>query len=69
MSQLIKRLNEKKLTENYNEENLEDLTKHIEEESKKPAKPIYRMVEKHTGPIKVIVTEASRKKCAEIILK
>lgn len=57
------------LNANYNEANLEDLKKHIEEESKKPAKPVYRMVVEHKGPTKVTVTEKSRKICAEIILK
>ena len=52
----------KKMAENYNDENLKDLEKYIEEESKKPAKPVYRMVVEHKGPTKVTVTEASRKK-------
>ena len=49
------------LNENYNEANLENVKKQIEEDSKKPAKPVYVMVQKHTGPTNVTVTEKSRK--------
>ena len=58
-----------RLRENYNDENLKDIEKHIEEESKKPAKPVYVMVQKHTGPTKVEVSEKSREICAKVILK
>ena len=57
------------LNENYNEANLEDVKKHIEEESKKPAKPVYRMVVEYKGPTKVTITEESRKKFTQTLLK
>ena len=57
------------LNENYNEANLEDVKKHIEEESKKPAKPVYRMVVEHKGPTKVTVTEKSMKSFTKTLLK
>ena len=57
------------LNENYNEANLEDVKKHIEEESKKPSKPVYRMVVEHKGPTKVTVTEKSMKSFAKTLLK
>ena len=59
----------KKLIDNYNDVNLQSVTEHIEKESKEPAKPVFVMVQKHTGPTKVTVTEKSRKICAQAILK
>ena len=58
-----------KLRENYNDENLKDVEKHIEEQSKKPTGPVYIMVQKHTGPTEVKVSEKSREICAKVILK
>ena len=57
------------MNENYNDANLEDVEKHIEEESKKPAKPVYRMVVEHKGPTKVTVTDKSMKSLAKTLLK
>ena len=58
-----------KLIDNYNDVNLQSVTEHIEKESKEPAKPVYVMVQKHTGPTKVIVTEKSRKILTKALLK
>ena len=58
----------KKMTENYNEENLIDLDKHIERTSNQPTKPIVKMVVEHKGPTKVTVTEKSMKKLSKVIL-
>lgn len=58
----------RKMTENYNEENLKDLDKHIEETSKKPLQPVYTMVVDHKGPIKVKTNRKSMKKLAKTIL-
>ncbi|MBR1988131.1 MAG: hypothetical protein IKA36_03720 [Clostridia bacterium] len=59
----------KKLIDNYNDVNLQSLKEHIEKESKEPAKPVYVMVQKHTGPTKVTVTEKSMKNLTKTLLK
>ena len=59
----------KKLADNYNDENLKSLDKHIEKEGKEPAKPVYVMVQKHTGATKVTVTDKSRKILTKALLK
>ena len=58
----------KKMTENYNDENLKDLDKHIDKLSNQPAKPVFKMVIKHDGPTKVFVTEKSMKKLSKVVL-
>ena len=58
----------KQMTINYNDENLKDLDKHIEETSNHPTKPVYTMVVEHKGPTKVTVTEKSMKKLAKTVL-
>lgn len=58
----------KQMTVNYNDENLKDLDKHIEEASKKTVQPVYAMVVDHKGPTKVTVTEKSMKKLAKTVL-
>ena len=58
----------KKMIENYNEENLQDLDKHIEETNNRQSKPVYRMVVHHQGPTKVTVTEKSMKKLSKVVL-
>ena len=58
----------KKMMVNYNDKNLEDLSKHIEEQSNQPAKPVYTMVVEHKGPTKVTVTEKSMKKLSKVVL-
>ena len=58
----------KKMTENYNEENLKDLDKHIKETGNRLAKPVYKMVVDHKGPTNVTVTEKSMKKLAKTVL-
>ena len=59
----------KKLAENYNDVNLQSVTELIEKESKEPAKPVYVMVQKHTSPTKVTVTDKSRKILTKALLK
>ncbi len=58
----------KKMTENYNEENLKDLDKHIEKTSNRPTKPILKLVVDHKGPTSVTVTEKSMKKLSKMVL-
>lgn len=58
----------KKMTENYNEENLKDLDKHIKETGNRLSKPVYKMVVDHKGPTNVTVTEKSMKKLAKTVL-
>ena len=58
----------KKITENYNDENLKSLDKHIEKQSKQQPKPVYTMVVEHKGPTKVTVTEKSMKKLSKVVL-
>ena len=58
----------KRIAENYNDENLRALDKHIEETSKKPAQPVYAMVVEHKGPTKVTVTDKSVKKLSKVVL-
>ena len=53
------------INENYNYENLKDLDKHINK--KQPTKSL-RMIEKHTGPTEVKVTDKSMKKLAKVVL-
>ena len=57
-----------KMIDNYNEENMKSLDKHIEENCKNSAKPVYGMVEEHKGPTKVAVTEKSMKKLSKVVL-
>ena len=54
-----------KMNENYNDENLKDLDKHID---KKQSIKSVRMIEKHTGPTEVKVTDKSMKKLAKVVL-
>jgi len=54
-----------KLNENYNDNNLEELDKHID---KKQSTKSFRMIEKHTGPTEVKVTDKSMKKLAKVVL-
>lgn len=54
-----------KLSDNYNDVNLQSLDEHIEAEPKKTA---VVMISKHTGPTKVKVTEKSMKKLAKVVL-
>ena len=56
-----------KMIDNYNEENLKSLDKHISE-NKNQSKSVVRMVEEHKGPIKVTVTEKSVKKLSKVVL-
>ena len=61
------KLEDYKLDENYNDANLEDIRKHIEED--KSPKQVYVLTQAPTTRVDVKVTEKSRKICAEIILK
>ena len=54
-----------KINENYNEINLEELDKNIYK--KQPSKSL-RMIDKHTGPTEVKVTDKSMKKLAKVVL-
>ena len=54
-----------KLNENYNDINLEELDKNVE---KKQSTKSLRMIEKHTGPTEVKVTNKSMKKLAKVVL-
>ena len=58
----------KKMIENYNDENLVELDKHIEKTSNRTAKPVFRMVVEHKGPTTVTVTEKSMKKLSKVVL-
>ena len=55
----------KKMTENYNEENLKSLDKHFKN---KQQKQVYGMIVEHNGPTKVTVTEKSMKKLSKVVL-
>ena len=57
-----------KMIDNYNDENLKSLDKHIEEVSIKSNQPIYTMVVEHKGPTKVKTNSKSMKKLAKVIL-
>ena len=57
-----------KMIDNYNDENLKSLDKHIQEGSKKSNQPIYTIVVKHKGPTKVKTNKKSMKKLAKVIL-
>ena len=54
-----------KINENYNDINLEELDKNIYK--KQPSKSL-RMIDKHTGPTEVKVTDKSMKKLAKVVL-
>lgn len=58
----------KKLTENYNDENLKELDKHIEQTSNRQSKTVLKMVVDHKGPTSVTITEKSMKKLAKTVL-
>ena len=58
----------KQMTVNYNDENLKDLDKHIEQTSNRPSKPVLKMVVDHKGPTNVTVTDKSMKKLAKTVL-
>ena len=58
----------KKMTDNYNDENLKSLDDHIEQQSQKTEKQVHAMVIDHKGPIKVTVTEKSMKKLSKVVL-
>ena len=62
-SKLIKRI-----TGNYNDENLKSLDYHIEKQSQKTEKPVYAMVVEHKGTTTVTVTEKSIKKLSKVVL-
>ena len=57
-----------KMIDNYNDENLKSLDKHIEKASIKSNQPIYTMVVEHKGPTKVKTNSKSMKKLAKVIL-
>ena len=56
-----------KLDDNYNDANLEDVRKHIEEDQ--PSKQAYVLVQAPTTRVDVTITDSSRKKFAKTLLK
>ena len=58
----------KKMTDNYNDENLKSLDDHIEKQSQNNRKPVFTMVIDHKGPTKVTITEKSMKKLSKVVL-
>lgn len=61
------KLEDYKLDDNYNDANLEDVRKHIEED--KAPKEVYVLTQAPTKRVDVKVSEKSREICAKIILK
>ena len=61
------RLIKQAIEENYNDVNLAELDKSIEQENKQ--KVLVRMIDKGPAPCKVKVTEKSQEICASLVLK
>ena len=61
------RLIKQRIEENYNDANLQDLQKWIDEV--KPQQTSYRLIDKGPAPCKVKVSKKSQRNLAKVILK
>lgn len=57
--------------DNFDEKNIEDISRQIEKEYKNDPeqKKVLRMINNSSGPCNVTITEQSRKKCAQSLLR
>ena len=56
-----------KMNDNYNEDNIKDWNEHINKPQEE-SKPVYIMVQKHTGPTKIKTSKKGMEKLAKTIL-
>lgn len=55
--------------DNFDKKNIEDVSRHIEEENNEFNQKILRMINDSSGSCKVNITEQSRKKCAQSLIR